>query len=320
MHRVSTRPAPTTRVGARRRPRALARAVGAVGGRPPPRRPAAPRSPAAGVPAAHGRCGCWDVTDAAATVDLATARGISQLFAAVPPDVTTSTALPRLQQLAAIARCGRRPARRARRRPGLGRQAGSGWSTNWLQAGRSPPGCSPASTSTSSRTPPPPGAPTRQGRRHAATWPPSTTLRTAAGRPAARGRHPVLVPPGRRAARGPPWTARSCKRTGAVTRDGLPQHRRPGPDGTLGRGRGRAGRGAPSLGRPVRIGQETNDLGTDPTAAKQTFAGMTVSQMQQQLTAVERGRGRLAHLRRDRHPRRGRASRDGPLNQPSPLR
>ena len=61
-----------------------------------------------------------------------------------------------------------------------------------------------------------------------------------------------------------------------------------GPDGTLDVAAAELAAAA-SLGRPVRIGQETNDLGTDPTATKQTFSGMTVSQMQPQLTEVDDG-------------------------------
>ena len=40
------------------------------------------------------------------------------------------------------------------------------------------------------------------------------------------------------------------------------------------------------LGTPVRIGQETNPLGTDPSEVKQTFAGQTRTLMEVQLAAV----------------------------------
>ena len=43
---------------------------------------------------------------------------------------------------------------------------------------------------------------------------------------------------------------------------------------------------AVALGRPVRIGQETNDLGEDPVARKQTFHDHTIVQMDRELAAV----------------------------------
>jgi hypothetical protein len=40
------------------------------------------------------------------------------------------------------------------------------------------------------------------------------------------------------------------------------------------------------LGRPVRVGQETTFLGTDPTEVKQTFYGQTLTQMESQLSRI----------------------------------
>ena len=57
----------------------------------------APAAGASGVAAPPRAMWVWSFTDAAATVDFATTHGVSQLFVAVPPDVTTSTALPRLK-------------------------------------------------------------------------------------------------------------------------------------------------------------------------------------------------------------------------------
>ena len=54
---------------------------------------------------------------------------------------------------------------------------------------------------------------------------------------------------------------------------------------------------ATALGRPVRIGQETNTSGTDPTEVKQTFQGMTLAQMEAQLTLVTNAFAELACLR-----------------------
>jgi hypothetical protein len=89
------------------------------------------------------------------------------------------------------------------------------------------------------------------------------------------------------------------KRTSAVT---LMAYRNTatGPDGTLDVAAAELAAAA-SLGRPVRIGQETNRPGHGPHGeASRRFAGMTVGQMQQQLTAVDEGAASLAHLRRDR--------------------
>lgn len=41
-----------------------------------------------------------------------------------------------------------------------------------------------------------------------------------------------------------------------------------------------------ALGRPVRIGQETNNLGTTPTETKQTFYGFTRTAMETQLGLI----------------------------------
>ena len=61
-----------------------------------------------------------------------------------------------------------------------------------------------------------------------------------------------------------------------------------GPDGTLAIAAAEL-RTAAALGRPVRIGQETNDLGTDPTEVKQTFYGQTQTRMNDQLAQVDSG-------------------------------
>ena len=74
-----------------------------------------PTAGASGVTAPPRAMWVWSFTDAAATVDFATTHGVSQLFVAVPPDVTTSSALPRLKELATGAR-----AAGCRRRCGAG--------------------------------------------------------------------------------------------------------------------------------------------------------------------------------------------------------
>ena len=189
--------------------------------------------------------------------------------------------------------------------------AGSTTQRGWSPTGsspRSPPGCSPASTSTSSPTRPRPGPRTRQGRRqqYLATL---DRLRTAAGSHADRGRHPVLVRRDRRRHRVDPGPRdHEAHRRG---RRSWPTATPPtGPDGTLDVAAAELAAAA-SLGTPVRIGQETNYLGTDPTAVKQTFAGMTGQPDAVAAHRGRRGRRGLEHLRRDRHPGRGRVPRHG---------
>ena len=58
-----------------------------------------------------------------------------------------------------------------------------------------------------------------------------------------------------------------------------------GTDGTIALASAELAAGA-LLGRPVRVGQETNFLGTDPTETKQTFHGLTLAQMEGQLAQV----------------------------------
>ena len=78
------------------------------------------------------------------------------------------------------------------------------------------------------------------------------------------------------------------KRTSAVTVMAY-RNTATGPDGTLDVAAAELAAGA-ALGRPVRIGQETNDLGHDPTAVKQTFAGHDrPARWSDQLTAVDAG-------------------------------
>ncbi len=58
-----------------------------------------------------------------------------------------------------------------------------------------------------------------------------------------------------------------------------------GADGTIALA-GRVMVAAAELGRPVRVGQETTFLGTDPVAVKQTFFGQTLTRLESQLDLV----------------------------------
>ena len=245
--------------------------------------PAAGASGASGVAAPPRAMWVWSFTDAAATVDFATTHGVSQLFVAVPPDVTTSTALPRLRQLATVARAA------GVRLDALGGDPGwvdqPQWAVDhWLRPAVATGlfagihvDIEPYTTAAWS---------TDQAgvvSRYLATL---TRLRNAAGSRPLEAEIPFWfhqVPAGS----GSTLDREIMKRTSAVT---LMAYRNTatGPDGTLDVAAAELAAAA-SLGRPVRIGQETNDLGTDPTASKQTFAGLTVRQMQQQLTAVDDG-------------------------------
>jgi len=242
-----------------------------------------PTAGASGVAAPPRAMWVWSFTDAAATVAFATAHGVSQLFVAVPPDVTTSSALPRLKELATSARAA------GVRLDALGGDPGwvdePQWAVDhWLRPAIATGlfagihvDIEPYTTSAWS---------TDQAgvvSRYLATL---SRLRTAAGSRPLEADIPFWfhqVPAGS----GSTLDREIMKRTSAVT---LMAYRNTatGPDGTLDVAAAELAAAA-SLGRPVRIGQETNDLGTDPTATKQTFAGMTVSQMQLQLTAVDEG-------------------------------
>ena len=228
----------------------------------------AARWTAPGRPAAAHALWVWDTSDPQAVVGLATSRGIGQLYAAVPPHVDSSPKLAELQQLVALADAAGSARRRPRRRPRLGRQPGLG-GHQLAPARRWPPGCSPASTSTSSPTRPPPGRRTARPSSRS-TSPPSTPSRTAAGRHADRGRHPVLVrrDPRERLDPGPRDHAAHRRRR----RDGLPQPR--SRTGRHDRPRVRRGRRR-RRARPRRCGsarRRTSSAPTRPRSSRRSTA------------------------------------------------
>jgi hypothetical protein len=243
----------------------------------------APAAHASGVAAPPRAMWVWSFTDAAATVDFATTHGIQQLFVAVPPNVTTSPELPRLKALASAARAA------GLRVDALG--GDPGWIDNqqWVVDRWLKPAIATGLFTGVHVDIEPYGTPawtTDQAgvvSRYLATL---TTLRKAAGAHPLEADIPFWFNQVA-AGSGSTLDREIMKRTAAVT---LMAYRNTatGPDGTLAVAAAELSAAA-SLGTPVRIGQETNDLGTDPSAAKQTFAGMTVSQMQAQLTEVDQG-------------------------------
>jgi hypothetical protein len=225
----------------------------------------------------------WSFADPAATVEFATTHGIQQLFVAVPPNVTTSTELPGLKALAGSARAA------GLRVDALG--GDPGWIDNqqwvvdrWLKPAIATGLFTGIHVDIEPYTTPA-WSTDRAGvvSRYLATL---TTLRKAAGTRPLEADIPFWF---NQVAAGPGSTLdrEIMKRTAAVT---LMAYRNTaaGPDGTLDIAAPEMAAAA-SLGVPARIGQETNDLGTDAGAAKQTFAGMTVRQMQSQLTGVDDG-------------------------------
>ncbi|SDO56322.1 hypothetical protein SAMN04489867_0036 [Pedococcus dokdonensis] len=222
----------------------------------------------------------WDTANPRAVVALATSRGIRHLYAAVPPRVDRSAQLATLRELAALAGA-----------TGL-RLDALGGDPGWLD--------DPAAV--------------------VAEWlhpalatglfdgvhldiEPWTTPAWATDRERLVRRYLSTLDAVRAAAIGVPvevdvpfWFDQVrvggstldhevLRRTDAVTVLAY-RNRALGPDGTIALASAAVEAGV-ELGRPVRIGQETNSLGPDPSAAKQTFHGMTLGQLEAQLALVQ---------------------------------
>ena len=250
-------------------------------------------------PAAARAMWVWDTSNPQAVVTLATSRGIGQLYAAVPPNVGTSPKLAELRRLVTLADAA------GLRVDALG--GDPGWVDNpsavvrtWLRAG------------------PRHRLVHRRAHRHGAVQHPCLDhepqgvvkryLATLDAFQAAAGNTPIEadIPfwfdeiPANRST----FDREVMKRTDAVT---VMAYRRKadGVDGSIALSANEVRAGA-ELGRPVRIGQETNHLGDDPISVKQTFHGQTRSQMEGQLSLVLAAYRQLPVLRRPRHPRRRR--------------
>jgi hypothetical protein len=229
----------------------------------------------------------WDTSTPAATVDLAVSTGIDQLFVAVPPNVTTSSRLPEIRDLVGRARTA------GIRVDALG--GDPGWVDNpswvvtyWLKPAKNTglftgihidvePYSTPAWTT---------DQPTVVARyltlldklkANAGTYPVEADIpfwfnqipATASGGTASTLDREIM------------------KRTAGVTVMSY-RNTATGPDGTLDVAAAALAAGA-SLGKPVRLGQETNYLGSTAVDTKQTFFGWTRSAMEVQLAQVVAG-------------------------------
>ncbi|NYG06307.1 hypothetical protein BJ986_000794 [Phycicoccus badiiscoriae] len=221
----------------------------------------------------------WDTSDPQAVVSLATARGIGQLYAAVPAHVDSSPELAELQRLVALADVARV------RVDALG--GDPGWVddparvvTSWLQPALATglftgvhvdiePYTTPAWT---------------KNRRAVITRYLATLDRLHAATAGAPIEADIPFWFDEVPANGSTLDREVMRRTEAVAVMAYRNHA-DGPDGTIAVASAGVAAGA-QLGRPVRIGQETNDLGVEPTEVKQTFHGMTLAQMDSQLSLV----------------------------------
>ena len=258
---------------------ALVAIVGAVGVTVAGQAMAAPEVDRTGRPASARAMWVWDTSDPQAVVSLATARGIGQLYAAVPPHVDSSPKLAELQQLVALADAA------GLRVDALG--GDPGWVdnptwvvTNWLQPALATglftgvhvdiePYTTPAWTKNRKAV----------IKKYLTTL---DTLSTAAAATPIEADIPFWFD--EIAANGSTLDREIMRRADAVTVMAY-RNTAAGPDGTIALASAEVAAGA-LLGRPVRVGQETNFLGTDPTEVKQTFHGLTLAQMDSQLALV----------------------------------
>lgn len=230
-------------------------------------------------PAAARAMWVWDTSDPAGVVALATSRGIGQLYAAVPPNVGTSPQLADLRELVGLADAV------GLRVDALGGDVGwvddPAWVVgNWLKPALATglftgvhvdmePYNTPAWTKSRKTV----------VKKYLAAL---DAFQVAAGVTPIEADIPFWfdeVP-----ANGSTFDREIMKRTDAVT---VMAYRRlaDGPDGTIALSANEIRSGA-GLGVKVRIGQETNHLGDDPTSVKQTFHGQTLTQMETQLRLV----------------------------------
>jgi hypothetical protein len=231
-------------------------------------RPAAPRA-------------MWvlDTSDPAAVVTLATSRGIGQLYAAVPPSVGSSPQLAQLRRLVELADAA------GLRVDALG--GDPGWVdnptwvvNNWLKPALATGlftgvhvDIEPYTTSawTTNRA--------AVVKRYLSTL---DTLRTAAGAAPIEADIPFWYD--EVAANGSTLDRETMRRTAAVTVMAY-RNLADGVDGSIAVSANEIRAGV-ELGRPVRVGQETTYLGTDPTEVKQTFFGQSLTQMESQLSRI----------------------------------
>ncbi|MBC9821740.1 hypothetical protein [Terrabacter sp. MAHUQ-38] len=223
----------------------------------------------------------WVWQDADSVVQLAQARGVQQLFVGVPPDVTSSSQLTRLRDVVTRARAA------GLRVDALGGDPGwvddPTWAVDhWVRPTLATglftglhvdvePWTTPAWTSSQSTTV-------------------TKYLMMLDRLVAAGGGMPVEadipfwfdeVKAGKKST----LDRETMRRVSAVTIMAY-RNTAAGVDGTIAISQAELASGA-ALGKPVRIGQETNYLGPDPTDVKQTFYGYTVTQMHAELARVD---------------------------------
>jgi hypothetical protein len=209
----------------------------------------------------------WDTSDPAAVVTLATSRGIGQLYAAVPPNVGTSPQLAQLRRLVELADAA------GLRVDALGGDPGwvdnPTWVVNsWLKPALATGLFTGVHVDIEPYT--------------TSAWTTLDTLRTAAGAAPIEADIPFWYD--EVAANGSTLDRETMRRTAAVTVMAY-RNLADGVDGSIALSANEIQAGV-ELGRPVRVGQETTYLGTDPTEVKQTFFGQTLTQMESQLSRI----------------------------------
>lgn len=224
----------------------------------------------------------WTADDPEQVVAFALARGVTTLFVAVPPRVTTSAELPRLQELGARARAN------DIQLDALGGEPGWAEDPQWVLSSWLAPTLSTGLFSGVHVDVEPYLLPSWATDRAGAVRCYLSLLSmivTCAG-PA----HPVeadipfwfsTVSAGNRST-----LERAVLTTVAGGTVMAYRNHALGSDGTLDV-TSTALATAAALDRPLRIGQETNDLGSDPAQAKQTFHGMTLEQLDDELHEVD---------------------------------
>lgn len=231
------------------------------------------------MPPAQRAMWVWDTSDPQAVVSLAVAQGIGQLYAAVPPHVDSSSQLAQLRDLS------QRAVAAGIRVDALG--GDPTWVTNqtwvvnnWLRPALAtglftgvhvdiePYTLSTWTTSQSTVV-----------KQWLATL---DTLRTAAGTSPLEADIPFWLDQVK--VNGSTLDAEIIRRTSGVTVMAY-RNTAAGADGSIALS-AHAVQAGQQLGRPVRIGVETDYLGADPGAAKQTFYGFTRTAMETQLSQV----------------------------------
>ncbi|MBB2988444.1 hypothetical protein [Terracoccus luteus] len=251
---------------------------------------AAPTPPAAHPPARvqPRALWVWSFDDPRATVDFARRHGVTQMFVAVPTRVTTAPTLPKLRDLAVRAKAA------GMRLDALGGDPAwidnPDWVvTNWVRPVLATGLFTGVHVDMEPYTTPAwDTARTGTVTRYLQTL---DRLRVAAGAAPVEADIPFWF-----------WQVRTdtgltldqevMKRTAGVTVMAY-RNTAAGPDGTLEVAAAELAH-ARALGKPVRIGQETNDLGTSASEVKQTFFGKSEQAVNDQLAQVDAGARRFS--------------------------